>query len=97
MPRTLCLIVSWSAAVTLGSTYCIATYLFLDIIIKPFHNLLFQSKSGFTLEESGYVSGSAANGARFGTTIAGLGDVNGDGFNGKMIPVLISYLHVRNV
>ncbi|XP_075974365.1 integrin alpha-PS3-like isoform X2 [Anticarsia gemmatalis] len=36
--------------------------------------------SSFVLEESGYVIGSAKTGARFGTAIADLGDINGDGY-----------------
>lgn len=39
-----------------------------------------ESSTGYVLVESGYVSGSGAVGARFGTAIADLGDVNGDGF-----------------
>ncbi|CAB3220792.1 unnamed protein product [Arctia plantaginis] len=39
-----------------------------------------ESPSGLIFEESGYVYGSGADGARFGTTIADLGDINGDEF-----------------
>ncbi|CAB3220791.1 unnamed protein product [Arctia plantaginis] len=39
-----------------------------------------EAPDGFVLEESGYVAGSGVDGARFGTTIADLGDVNGDEF-----------------
>lgn len=40
--------------------------------------------SKFFLKDCGYVSGSGASGARFGTVIAELGDVDGDGFKGTL-------------
>ncbi|KAJ0175826.1 hypothetical protein K1T71_008985 [Dendrolimus kikuchii] len=39
-----------------------------------------ETGSTFVLKEHGFVSGSGASGARFGATIAELGDVDGDGF-----------------
>ncbi|XP_028156262.1 integrin alpha-PS3-like [Ostrinia furnacalis] len=39
-----------------------------------------QTNKGFVLEESGVLRGSGNIGARFGTSIADLGDINGDGF-----------------
>ncbi|XP_052739433.1 integrin alpha-4 isoform X3 [Bicyclus anynana] len=38
-------------------------------------------KEHFSLEATGYVSGSEVSGARFGSSIADLGDIDGDGFN----------------
>ncbi|KAL0881187.1 hypothetical protein ABMA27_002298 [Loxostege sticticalis] len=40
-----------------------------------------KSATGFILEDAGVVKGSGHPGARFGTSIADLGDIDGDGFN----------------
>lgn len=45
--------------------------------------LSLKATPGFKLEQAGHVTGAGKNGARFGTAIADLGDVDGDGFRGK--------------
>lgn len=51
--------------------------------------LYFQNLHSFNLEACSSVSGSGESGARFGTTIADLGDVDGDGFKGIQLLLFI--------
>lgn len=57
--------------------------LLIEIAYIKFNSdcILFQDE-GFILQESGHVLGSGSIGAKFGTAIAELGDVDGDGFSG---------------